>query len=602
MKRTILACAVMALSGMAWAAEALPENGLKAEMEGRWEDAASVYEKVLNGLPGRVDLWERLGDIRARLNQHNLAVKALEEAASLSPGNAVLWLKLSRARAVAGDGKGAFEAAGLALEQDPDNLEALRARAELATWVDDRKAAAEAHRKILAKLPDDAASRLGLARLSAWSGQTDEAVSDYKAYLAQKPEDKAAWMELVKTEGWRGNYPDALDELEQYRQRFGEDRPYHEQQARALAWQGKTTPAIEIASRLLVETPEDVDALSTRAIALQGGNRSREALAELETIRKIRPDAKETADLSRYLLTPQRSSVTAAIDYSKDSDEVRILRTRFEGEYVLDPETRLQAGVERLGLSAHTESGLENRDGSANADYRNLWVGASHRFSSMLAADARVGLGNADADGRFPIYRVGLDIRPHDDWWFRPEIERDLFAVSPRASSNGIKHETLRFFARWSPGTRYVIDGMASQGSFSDGNRRWEVQLAPRRAMWRTQSWNIDLGLSGRWFGFREDLPNGYYDPQRYQRYAVTGFGYWKIDDNNGLSLALSAGIHKDSTMDSYKFSSDLVVEGFFGIFSDWYLRAYASLLSNVRQGSGAYRGSYIGAALTRRF
>lgn len=602
MKRTILACAVMALSGMAWAAETLPENGLKAEMEGRWEDAARVYETVLNGQPGRIDLWERLGDIRSRLNQNNLAVRAFEEAASLSPENARLWLKLSRARAVAGDGKGAFDAAGVVLEQDPDNLEALRARAELATWVDERKAAEDAYRKILAKEPGNPNASLGLARLSAWSGETDEAVADYKTYLAQKPEDKVAWIELIKAEGWRGNYPDALDELEQYRQRFGEDRPYREQQARALAWQGKTSPAIEIANGLLVEAPEDVDTLTTRAIALHGGNRSREALADLETIRRIRPEAKETADLSRYLLTPQRSSVTASIDYSKDSDEVRILRTRLEGEYVFDPETRLQAGVERLGLSAHTESGLENRDGSANADYRNIWVGASHRFSPILALDARVGLGNADADGRFPIYRVGLDIRPSDDWWLRPEIERNLFAVSPRSSSQEIKHETARLFARWSPGTRYVIDGMVSSGVFSDGNRRWEVQLAPRRAMWRTQSWNVDLGLSGRWFGFREDKPNGYYDPWRYQRYAVTGFGYWKINDNNGLSLALSAGIHKDNTMESYKFSTDLVAEGFFGIFSDWYLRVYASLLSNVREGSGAYRGSYAGMALTRRF
>lgn len=602
MKRTILACAVMALSGMAWAAETLPENGLKAEMEGRWEDAARVYETVLNGQPGRIDLWERLGDIRSRLNQNNLAVRAFEEAASLSPENARLWLKLSRARAVAGDGKGAFDAAGVVLEQDPDNLEALRARAELATWVDERKAAEDAYRKILAKEPGNPNASLGLARLSAWSGETDEAVADYKTYLAQNPEDKVAWIELIKAEGWRGNYPDALDELEQYRQRFGEDRPYREQQARALAWQGKTAPAIEIANGLLVEAPEDVDALTTRAIALHGGNRSREALADLETIRRLRPEAKETADLSRYLLTPQRSSVTASIDYSKDSDEVRILRTRLEGEYVFDPETRLQAGVERLGLSAHTESGLENRDGSANADYRNIWVGASHRFSPILALDARVGLGNADADGRFPIYRVGLDIRPSDDWWLRPEIERNLFAVSPRSSSLEIKHETARLFARWSPGTRYVIDGMVSSGVFSDGNRRWEVQLAPRRAMWRTQSWNVDLGLSGRWFGFREDKPNGYYDPWRYQRYAVTGFGYWKINDNNGLSLALSAGIHKDNTMESYKFSTDLVAEGFFGIFSDWYLRVYASLLSNVREGSGAYRGSYAGMALTRRF
>lgn len=601
MRRILLFC-MLVWAPLAVSADMSLETGLKAEMDNRWEDAASIYQKALEANPDRGELWLRLADIHSRLQQHNLAAKALEQAVNLNPKDASLWMKLSRSQSMAGDSKGAFSATGRALELEPDNIEYLRERAALAVWVDNKPAAAEAYQRIARQIPGDDGAKLGLARLDAWMGQTDAAVAGYKNYLKQHPEDKKAWLELVKAEGWRGNYPDALDALEEYRKRFGDDRSYWEERARALAWLGKSTPALDVSEKLLGETPKNIDVLTTHAIALQAANRPREALADLQTIRDLRPDTKETADLSRYLTTPQRSSITLAVNYGKDSDKVRIGRTSLEGEYVLNPETRLQAGGDWQRLKADIGSGLENISGASHANYQGAWVGAQHRFSPVLAGDFRLGGAQVSGGDQFATYRAGLDIRPADNWWIRPEIERDLFAVSPRAASLQVTHESYRVLARWSPGTRYVVDGSMAYDHFSDGNQRWEVNLAPRREVWRTQDLNVDLGVSGRWFGYQQDLSNGYYDPQHYQRYALTGFTYWKLNDNNGISLALSVGMHKDNTMSDFKLGGDAVVEGFFGIFDDWYLRVYGSLLNNVRQGSGAYRGAAVGAALTRRF
>lgn len=455
---------------------------------------------------------------------------------------------------------------------------------------------------IAADAPVEPGSTLAQARQDAWAGNTDRAVAAYKTHLQQHPDDQAAWLELIKAEGWRGNYPDALDQLAQYRARFGEDRPYLEQRARALAWLGKTEPALAISEKLLADTPRDVDVLTTQAIALQAANRPREALATLQTIRELRPDATDTADLFRYLNTPQRSSITLAGHYSKDSDDVHIGRASLEAEYVLSPETRLQAGIEGQRLTAKTGDGLENINGDSDANDQSVWVGGVHRFSPWLAADLRAGGVSASENHELASYRAGLDIRPSDEWWLRPELERNIFAVSPRTVSLGIRRDSARLLARWSPDSRYVIDATSSYDNLSDGNQRWELSLAPRRALWRTQRVNIDLGLSARWFGYQDDLANGYYDPQRYQHYALTAFSYWKFNDNNGLSLALSAGLYKDDSMSAFKAGGDLVAQGYFGIFDDWYLRIYTSLLSNVRQSSGAYRGAAAGAALTRRF
>ena len=82
----------------------------------------------------------------------------------------------------------------------------------------------------------------------------------------------------------------------------------------------------------------------------------------------------------------------------------------------------------------------------------------------------------------------------------------------------------------------------------------------------------------------------------------MTGFFYWKIDEDNGVSLVVSLGQQKDDTMSDFKVGSDAVLQGFFGINRDWYLRVYGALLDNEEISSGAYRSNTIGFVLMRRF
>lgn len=602
MKRLLLICVIVLASPWASCAEmGLPENGFRAEQEGRWEDAVTVYRDALRSNPQQIEIWLRLAEIHSHLKQYDKTADALDQATRARPGDAALWKKLSEARAMADDKSGAFVAVGRAVELAPDNLDYLRAQAQLALWANNSAAAAASYHKILTLAPDDAKAWLWLARVNSWDGQTDTAVKEYRAYLERQPDDKEVWLELIKVEGWRGDFPTALDELDQYRMRFGADRGYLEQRARALAWLGKSEDALAITQQLLTDTPRDPEVLATRLIALNQANRIDEALVDLQTIESIRPDSKETKTLQRYLLTPLRSSISVGSNYNSDSDDIHILRMTVDSEYVLSPQTRLIAGMEGQRLDAKVGSGLENMSGTDNADYRRVWGGVKHRFSPALAGDLQVGGANADGNHQFTEYRVGLDFRPSDEWWLRPQVERDLYAVSPRAVSLHLERESTRLQARWTPGIRYVVDAALSHESYSDGNKRWEATLAPRRAILRTQAFNLDIGLSGTWFGFEQNLNNGYYDPRHYQRYAVTSFIYWKLGEDNGVSLALSLGGQKDDSMNDFKFGGDAVVQGFVGLTRDWYLRVYGSLLHNVQATSSAYRSNTIGFVLTRR-
>jgi len=122
---------------------------------------------------------------------------------------------------------------------------------------------------------------------------------------------------------------------------------------------------------------------------------------------------------------------------------------------------------------------------------------------------------------------------------------QDMYAVSPLAAELGIERRANALYATWAPDLRYTVDSYLGYDTFSDGNDRWEVSLAPRRAFVRNQLLNLDLGISGRWYGFDEDPGHGYYAPSLYQRYALTAFTYWKISDDDGVSVAFSYGPYK---------------------------------------------------------
>jgi hypothetical protein len=179
---------------------------------------------------------------------------------------------------------------------------------------------------------------------------------------------------------------------------------------------------------------------------------------------------------------------------------------------------------------------------------------------------------------------------------------QDLFTASPRSAKLGIERRSTTLDATWAPDLRWTLDGRLGVDTLSDGNDRWEAQFAPRRAILRSQRLNLDLGVSGRWFGYDTDPGNGYYAPTTYRRYAVTAFTYWKLSDDDGVSVAFSYGPYKDNTMSGYRSGGDVVLEGFFGLYRDWYLNVKAGLSDYGGGVAAGYRSHQFELSLTRRF
>jgi len=515
---------------------------------------------------------------------------------------AEFYFRLSQTHSTNNKPAEALSAIEKAVLLSPENIEYLRARAQIANWNKKTDIAIDSYKRILRLLPNDKEAQLGLAKALSWSGKLDKSIEIFKHYLAQYPDDEEALIEYAKAEMWRGNYDVAMKTVNRYAELYGETKEYLEVKARILALSKKPDAALKITETFVKENPDDYDMVYSHTIALKHKNLFRKSIESLDILERLRPDTTETKNITKFVKTSFRPSVSLGFSFYNDSDNLNIIDYTLTGGYSLTPETRLKVIGEYTSLNADKGSGLENIDGSKDSDYNQILIGITHQFSPVIALDINAGIASADASYSKFVYNILAELQPSDGLKFGLQRSENFFAISPRTVSLGIEKEENRLYMQWEPDFLYTYIIDLKYVSLSDDNNFWEVLLAPRRTILRKEKYNMDIGISAWLTGFDEDLNNGYYSPELYQRYYLTDFFYWKISDDDGISIILSAGLQKDETMDSFHFGSSVDIEGTFGLFRDWMLKIRAGILNNTRQTSGSFDAFKIGAELTNRF
>ena len=474
------------------AQQGVPDAGLAAEAEGRWQEAVSVYLEQLQVDSVRADLWMRVADIEAHRGNVDEAISALERAALVAPTDASISQRLSQAYAANGNAESALAAIEDALAVSPDVPDYWRAKATLATWVDDYGSAAEAYRRLAALEPDEGLS-LRLARVYLWEGDTDEAVAAYREYLATHDDEDGVWIELATAESWRGNYAGSLDTLYSYRDRFGETLEYHKRLAAVLARSGQPTRALHVVDPLLEEHPDDYELNLVRTIALANKPRRSDAFQSLDRVRRLGPGDARTRTAERVLRASLGSTVGPDVSVYDDSDGLQIRHYALATEIALVGGARLTAGYEQDELSAPTGSGLDRLSGSGRTRHEHGWVGATQQFKA-LALEGRVGLATT-RDTELTSYRIEARVRPVDSVSLSLDRGLGFFVISPRTVGLGLTRLTHRLHLDWTPGTKYQISFDATQHELSDDNQVLEFSLSPYAGVVRKE-WLTARGKS----------------------------------------------------------------------------------------------------------
>lgn len=600
-RTTLLLLTIMFLYPMTAWAQQLPPEGIQAEDSGQWEQALLIYRAELAIAPRRVDLWLRRSDVEARLGLKASAAESLQKAARLEPNNGHILFLLSKAYAQADQPVSALTAIEQAVKLDPVNVDYLRANAQLANWNTQYKRARDCYRRVLAITPDDDQSLLGLARSEAWSGEYDESAVNYREYTRRHSDAGEAYIEWARVESFRGNYSGAIEVLQEYHDRLGATERYYQEKARILAWAARPGDALAIISDRLETDPDNYELRVAHTVALANSQRPRAAMTSLDTLARLNPDRPETESLRQYVKTPLRPLIRPSFSYYRDSDNLSIFQEALTGEYSYKPELRLRFQMQADQLSAATGSGLDRINGAETARHFQGSIGLDYRLSAHLSLSGAAGAASTSR-GEIPTYQIGTEIRFTDQINVKLSREYRYYLVSPRTLDLGIKRGANRLELQWRPTIDYNLDASFSYDRLSDGNRRWEVAVAPRRAVLRRENFNLDLGVSTALLGFARNLNNGYYDPDLYQRYLFVAYGYWKITDNDGVSIIAALGAQKDNLQPGFRPGGNAAVEGTFGIYRDWMLKVRGGFFYNGRQASGAFRASSLEFSLTRRF
>ena len=597
--RLLLAAVLwLCLSGVAQSQVNVPEAGLAAESEMRWDDALRLYRETLAQDPGRADLWVRVADIEARLGNADAAIAALGSAAAADRQNPDLHVRLSQAYAAADNPERALESIERALTLRPADTAYLRAGAVLATWTGDYDTARERYLQLQALEPDNETVLLDLAHVSAWAGQTTKAVDAYRQYLGRAPDAPEAWLELATAETWRGNYTGALAALEEHRSRQGASRAHSLGLARAFAGAGRPSRAVDALEPLWQLDPNDYEVNLARTSAFTMRRSIGQAYQALAAVRAAQPGSPETESAERLVRATLGSSVGPSSSFYADSDDLQIVTVAPSATIRLRSGTDISAGYARSEFRAPRAGGLGTALGNP-AILKEAWGGLAQTGGGVTVSGRA---GSARAEGQdLTTYAVGARWRVSDAFDIGAERRYGFVAISPHTVELGLTEHRNGIAATWTPTLRVTIDMEGAYSELSDGNRRWEARVSPRRAVVRSEWLNLDLGASAYRLETTRDLSNGYYDPRRYEAYQGTAFPYFKFGEDVGLGVSVALGVQREQGQ-SFKFGGSATAEASFGIYRVWLLRVSASATRNVRQQSGAF-GGYGGAAtLVRRF
>lgn len=572
----------------------IPEAGLRAEEEGRWEKAIEVYRHVLSREPRRADLWLRIANIQAQLEKKEIMLETLKQAARSNPNDKEIFLSLSQVNAELNRSKEALEAIERAVQLDPNNIEYLRARAQLANWQGVPKIAANSYRRLIKLLPDNDELLLELARACTWDGQLDRAAASYKKYLSIKwrPGNLDVLIEYVKVQTWRGNFAAALKLLEHYREKGGDESIYQMRRADILCRGSRPRAGLKALAPLLFFDPANYELHTSRILALHYDHRWEEAMDSLEILERLRPQSYENKYMRNFVSTPLRHSFPVGAQYYNDSIGISIFSAHLDGGIGLNTKLRLKGGYTRDFLKAPKGSGFNNINGEESALHFKQWGGAKLRLNRFLAFDGYLGTEKAEELPASLTYGINAYLQLSDTFQLNAGINHDYFLISPRTVSLGIRKTTNQIDLQWEPGLRYIVTLYGGYDTFTDDNTRWQVIVSPRYVSIRASRLNLDIGVKAWWFGFKRG-GNGYWAPSFFESYMGVTYGYWKLSENDGISFQGEAGVLRANDWDRYRVGYSVEAHGLFGIYRDLMLQLRAAYLYNAYRIDGTYDGVY---------
>ncbi|MDH7513846.1 MAG: sulfatase-like hydrolase/transferase [Clostridiales bacterium] len=184
------------------------------EMEGKYAEAARIYEEMLARRPENQTAYVNLALMKARLNQFGEAVSVLERGIALFPESVMLLSRLAHTHMVMGRLKKALDTWQAVLTLEPYYFDGLLGSGWILDLMGNKKEARSFYEKALRVEPENKFLRKNYAMNLATSGKIREATEVYERLKSDYPEDYEVWQDLGIAYGYAGDLSRSIENLE----------------------------------------------------------------------------------------------------------------------------------------------------------------------------------------------------------------------------------------------------------------------------------------------------------------------------------------------------------------------------------------------------
>jgi len=185
------------------------------EFQGRYAEAAAVYERLLTLIPDAPASYVNLALSQARQRKFDQAVQTLKSGIAKIPRSEILLARLGHTYLVTGRLEESLETMAEVLELNPRNVDALTVSAGVLDTLPRKDEARAFYEKAIAIEPENKYLRLSYASNLASGGLLDRAIEVYRKLTRDYPDDQVLFQYLGIAYGVAGNYVQSIESLKQ---------------------------------------------------------------------------------------------------------------------------------------------------------------------------------------------------------------------------------------------------------------------------------------------------------------------------------------------------------------------------------------------------
>jgi arylsulfatase A-like enzyme/Flp pilus assembly protein TadD len=233
----------------------LVQKAQEYEIQGKFPEAAAIYEKILSLRPNVATSYVNLALMKAQMMEFDETIRILEQGLEKIPESEVLLSRLGHTFMLLGRVKKALETFDMILKNNPSYFDALLASAWMLDLIEQRDDAQGYYRKALEVEPENKFARKNYANSLASTQRFNQAIEIYLGLKRDYPDDHEILQDLGIALGYVGDVSQSIENLEKAASLHPNPVAYYN-----LAVAKKKVGNLEEAARYLklyLENPED---------------------------------------------------------------------------------------------------------------------------------------------------------------------------------------------------------------------------------------------------------------------------------------------------------------------------------------------------------